>query len=433
MREADRTRVGAPSLESSHSAYLWWLIWILWIPFVIPNIAQFIGTHPAPARLILSLTGVAVFFALYLGINLHSARRLASATPVALPAQAERWAPIAVMIALAVILVLADGQVWGSLFIYTSTCTAGRLSWRQAAVVIAGITVFTIIGVTRQGTMSSAVSAVAFILVPGSIVIAAVHSITGNQQLRVVHEEMARLAAASEERLRIARDLHDLLGHNLSLIALKSELAGRLLTVSPERAAAEIGDVERVARTALQEVREAVAGYRQPSLAGELAAAREILTAAGIVHRFEGDESASRGLPSAVDAALAWAVREGITNVIRHSGARSCTIHMMRDPDSVSVEIHDDGKGAADATTAGNGLRGLAERVEMLGGRYAFGPRTEGGFRVYVRVPLARAGQAGRSPGADSSTAAAAVVSPAAALGRAPGKTVLPSSLAEDL
>ncbi len=197
------------------------------------------------------------------------------------------------------------------------------------------------------------------------------------------------------ERLRIARDLHDLLGHNLSLIALKSELAGRLIGVAPERATVEIGDVERVARTTLQEVREAVSAYRQPTLSSELHAAREILFAAGIAHRYEGNESIMGTLPTAVETLLSWAVREGVTNVIRHSRARQCTVRMKRESHAACVEVIDDGVARPqDAASSGsngnggNGLRGLAERVEALSGNFEAGPRVGGGYRLAVSVPV---------------------------------------------
>ncbi|TME45085.1 MAG: sensor histidine kinase, partial [Chloroflexi bacterium] len=135
--------------------------------------------------------------------------------------------------------------------------------------------------------------------------------IQANQQLSMAREQIGRLAVG-EERLRFARDLHDLLGHSLSVIALKSELAGRLIQSTPGLAAHEVEDIEKVARDALREVREVVAGYRQPTLAAELAGAREALTAAGIEFRVDQDHAA---LPPAVEAVLAWAVREGVTNV----------------------------------------------------------------------------------------------------------------------
>ena len=193
------------------------------------------------------------------------------------------------------------------------------------------------------------------------------------------------------ERLRIARDLHDLLGHNLSLIALKSELAGRLVGISPERATIEIGDVEKVARTTLQEVREAVASYRQPTLLSELHSAQEILAAAGITYRYDSDESMIGKLPTAVESVLAWAVREGVTNVIRHSRAHQCMIRVGQNKHDTWVEVTDDGRGTMynkdNPDNGGNGLRGLVERVEALGGKCETGRPAEGGFRLSVSVP----------------------------------------------
>jgi two-component system sensor histidine kinase DesK len=217
-------------------------------------------------------------------------------------------------------------------------------------------------------------------------------SITTSWQLRTAREEITRLAVMTE-RLRIARDLHDLLGHNLSLITLKSELAGRLIRVAPERAAVEIGDIEHVTRTTLQEVREAVSAYRQPTLKSELHAAQEILAAAGIAYRYDGGESMIDALPTTIEAVLSWTVREGVTNVIRHSRAHQCTIRVTRDAHEIGIEVIDDGVGAPSINRSdnqGNGLRGLAERVETLGGRCEASPRVGGGFLLAVSVPLAR-------------------------------------------
>src|SRR5438309_515445 len=148
--------------------------------------------------------------------------------------------------------------------------------------------------------------------------------IQANRQLSQAREQIARLAVG-EERLRFARDLHDLLGHSLSVIALKSELAGRLIKTTPGLAAHEVEDIEKVARDALRDVREAVAGYRQPTLAAELAGAHEALTAAGIDYRAEDEHMP---LPPAIEAVLDWTVREGVTNVMRHSKAKRCEIRI---------------------------------------------------------------------------------------------------------
>jgi len=415
MRILNLMRAGPPTAGHNRSVYLWWVIWIVWIPLFIPNLVAFVQEHLAPILLIAGLAGATLFFYLYLGTTWRCALYLASPSPLTRPTGAKLWTPIVMMVGLCVLLTLVGkAEIWGSLFIYASACAAGWLPVRPAVYVIFGMVLFTIVGLGLHGQISAAVSPVTFITVPGFVVIALVQSVTTGQQLRAAREEVASLAAVTEERLRIARDLHDLLGHNLSLIALKSELARRLVDVSPERAAAEIGDIESVARTALQEVREAVAGYRQPSLAGELAGAREILAAGGIAYRYEGNESASRGLPSAVDAALAWTVREGITNVIRYSHARSCTLSMQRDAREVHVEIVDDGiPGATPQRQApGNGLRGLGERVQALGGLCEFGPQPNGGFRLYVCVPLEKGEQ--NAPMLDKQASTATHVSPAA-------------------
>jgi two-component system sensor histidine kinase DesK len=204
-----------------------------------------------------------------------------------------------------------------------------------------------------------------------------------NQQLAVARQELADLAV-TQERGRFARDLHDVLGHSLTVITMKAELAGRLTHADPDRAAAEIADVERIARDALADVRATVAGYRSVSLANELAAARMALDAAGI----EAD------LPTAVDDVaserrelLGWAIREGVTNVVRHSGAKHCRVIVA----SNGVEVVDDGRGPAEwsgapraAGNGGNGLPGLRERAAAAGASVSVGAVDGGGFRLRV-------------------------------------------------
>jgi signal transduction histidine kinase len=193
------------------------------------------------------------------------------------------------------------------------------------------------------------------------------------------------LRAVDQERLRLARDLHDLLGHSLSLITIKSQLAHRLLASSdPAGATSEIGDIERVARESLGDVRHAVDGYRQPTFRAALAGARAALSAAGIASTVEQDPGP---MPAELDTALAWAVREGVTNVIRHSHATTCSIRLTRDGLKANLEITDDG-----ATTVvhgpGNGLRGVQERAAARGGHAEAGPLRHGGFQLRVSLPL---------------------------------------------
>jgi two-component system, NarL family, sensor histidine kinase DesK len=209
-------------------------------------------------------------------------------------------------------------------------------------------------------------------------------------RLRETRAELARMAVA-DERLRIARDLHDLLGHSLSLITLKAELAGRMVGTDPDRAAREIGELEAVARRSLGEVRAAVTSYRQPSLAAELAGARRMLAAAGMECEVHAPESFE--LPPETEALLAWTIREGATNVVRHSGARRATITISVADDAAVAEVADDGVGPAlDSARRpgelGSGLAGLAERARAVGAEVSAGEGRGGkGFRLRVRVP----------------------------------------------
>jgi len=210
------------------------------------------------------------------------------------------------------------------------------------------------------------------------------------RELHSARRELARMAVI-EERERLSRDLHDLLGQTLSMITLKSELARHLVTEEPERCTRELSEIERVARQTLREVREAVAGYRQPNLSSELKGARQLLEAAGIDAQIDPIQEA---LPPAVDAALAWTVREGVTNVIRHSHARQCRIHLTLMNGTVCAEVLSDGdrrEQRESPVSRGLGLNGLRERVSALGGHMEAGPLTHSGkeyFRVRVELPV---------------------------------------------
>lgn len=205
----------------------------------------------------------------------------------------------------------------------------------------------------------------------------------GNRQLLRAQDEIMMLARVAE-RERIARDLHDVLGHTLSLIVLKAELAGKLASRDPQRAAQEIRDVELVARQALRDVRETIRGYRA-TFADELARARSMLRVAGIDCGARVDECA---LDRPREEALALALREAVTNVVRHSGATHCRIHLERGDEQYTLEVQDDGVGGA--LLEGAGLRGMRERVEALGGMLALAraPDSTGTLlRVTTPVP----------------------------------------------
>jgi len=236
-------------------------------------------------------------------------------------------------------------------------------------------------------------------------------------ELRQAREEVVK-HAASEERLRLARDMHDLTGQSLSMITLKSELAVRLLERLPEgpdrdRVADEIQQVAAVSRQTLHDIREAISGYRRPTLAVETITARTALESAGIASHEDPELTLLSGTfnPDA-EAALAWCLREAVTNVIRHSGAKNCFIGLIRHDETqtqtLSLEVRDDGRGCPDGNPAGEaadpageagspaeipagtgtGLHGMSERLSAVGGGLELRPGTNG-FCLVATVPLA--------------------------------------------
>ncbi|WP_329432214.1 sensor histidine kinase [Streptomyces anthocyanicus] len=210
------------------------------------------------------------------------------------------------------------------------------------------------------------------------------------RQLRAAREELATRAVA-EERLRFSRDLHDLLGHTLSVIVVKSEAARRLAPRDLDAALTQITDIESVGRQALTEVREAVTGYREGSLGTELDRARSALSAADVdpVVRRSGPP-----LPPQAEALLGWVVREAVTNVVRHSGASRCEIAVAGSADRVRLTVTDDGTGAVLSPQGpGTGLTGLRERLAAAGGSLTAGVAPRGGFSVTAELPVPAEGE----------------------------------------
>jgi two-component system, NarL family, sensor histidine kinase DesK len=221
-------------------------------------------------------------------------------------------------------------------------------------------------------------------------------------KLRLAQEMNVTLAAVAE-RERIARDLHDVLGHTLSVIVLKAELAGRLLNhptaADPARAAREIADVERTARTALAEVREAIGGYRAQGLAAEIESARRTLDAAGVTLVTASEPGApyldsemwaasnahgSAHLSAAEETVLALALREAVTNIVRHAQATSCHLRFITQDGRRRLVVEDNGRHPL--AREGNGLRGMRERVESLGGHLSL--ERDKGTRLLIDLPL---------------------------------------------
>jgi two-component system sensor histidine kinase DesK len=321
-----------------------------------------------------------VFLVVYLGFWGYAFKRSAELWPVLVA--------LALLLAIAVPMALTDAHAddgWAQLYIYVAVVAGAGFRWPRTAIAVGGVATLGAVTTLLTAGLTWYVGLIAFETLTIGVAMAGMTGIIRmNRELREAREEISRLAV-TEERLRFARDLHDLLGHSLSVIVLKAELASKMASRAPERTEAEVQDIERVARDALREVREAVAGYRQPSLSQELANARTTLAAAGIEVRVD---VAAGAFAATVDSTLAWAVREAATNVIRHSQARHVAFRLGRDEGEVWLDVTDDGPGGAEPSGGGTGLRGLGERVQAQGGALEFGPRAEGGFRVAVRLPL---------------------------------------------
>jgi two-component system, NarL family, sensor histidine kinase DesK len=199
-------------------------------------------------------------------------------------------------------------------------------------------------------------------------------------RLEKAYEEIEHLAKVAE-RERIARDLHDVLGHTLSVIILKSELAGKLIDHDPGRAKAEMADVEQTSRAALADVRSTIRGYRARSLEAEMKQAKATLETAGVTVKSESEEVR---LTPAQESVVALVVREAVTNVVRHAQARNCHLRLMPVNGNCRIEIQDDGRGGG--AVEGNGLRGMRERIEALGGTLE--RETSRGTRLSIEFPL---------------------------------------------
>ena len=361
---------------------------LVWLGFIVFPLIDAVGKHEPLVSHGLIIGGAALFVAAYVGMVVSWRSDQPSRLPLAL---------FVVLLAVSISLTVFQAASWGFLFTYCAACAA--------LVVPEGSGFY---AVTLCSVLAGATSAIAG--ADGGTVVSYVASSAGigllmlvmsdlrqrNAQLNQARAELADMAVA-QERERFARDLHDLLGHSLSVITLKAELAGRMLAggaseavTAVDQAAIEIRELEQVARTALSEVREAVSGYHQPTLEGELAGARMALSAAGI----QADVQQTRvPLDPPVEAVLAWAVREGATNVIRHSGARHCILRITASLTDAGVEVIDDGQSGPAGTNGGggHGIAGLAERARLVKGTIEAGALADGGFRLAVTVPVSHA------------------------------------------
>ncbi|WP_220504517.1 sensor histidine kinase [Microbispora sp. H13382] len=293
---------------------------------------------------------------------------------------------VALLAAVTVTAALAYGtDGWQTLFSLLAVAVALVLPVRAAPPLVAVTAALAAILPAHGGSLAEALWGTALTTFLAGI------TTYGFRRMSEVIEELGRtreklaVAAVSAERLRFSRDLHDLLGHTLSMVVVKAEAVRRLAPRDTEAAMRHAADIEAIGRQALTEVREAVTGYRDASLAFELDSARAALAAAGVdcVVKESGP-----ALSRETDMLLSWVVREGITNVVRHSGARRCVITLRRDRDPVLVEISDDGAGGAAGDEDGSGLRGLRERLAAAGGRLSTA-RLPRGFVLTAEIPHA--------------------------------------------
>lgn len=291
-----------------------------------------------------------------------------------------------IMVVMGLLMLPFNTWMAGTFIIYSAACI-GDLEPPQAArrmVVFFALVCAAAAFFTSPDWAGRAITGLMWVLF---CLIAGFSSIQGAERRRYAkwleqaQEENTRLAAIAE-RERIARDLHDLLGHTLSVITLKAELAAKLVGRDPARAAQEMRDVERISREATQQVREAVQGYKSRGLQGELAGAKLALEAAGIALEYYAEPVS---LSSNQESVLALAVREAVTNVIRHSGAKSCTVRVRQEEGGICLEVKDDGRGGD--LREGFGLVGMRARVEALGGTLTLANTNGCGLTIHLPSP----------------------------------------------
>jgi two-component system sensor histidine kinase DesK len=282
---------------------------------------------------------------------------------------------------------------WAAALAPTILLIAVSAVWPVRSLAVGGVVVAAVVGVVLLSAGRPPAEAVVLGAVCGLSATATAWSFRFSvwvldvvTQLERTREVQAQLAVA-EERLRFARDLHDVMGRNLSAIAVKGQLAAELVRRGRDEAADEVTGISRIAEESLRELRGVVGGYRSASLAGELTGARSLLRAAGISCTVTGEAHAAL-LPAPAQAALGWVVREAVTNVLRHSSATTCTIDLATAGATAELRVVNDGAAAPADRSRGNGLTGLGERLDAAGGRLT--ACAEGGtFVLTAALPAA--------------------------------------------
>lgn len=338
-------------------------IWLAYLPlFFIPWFIRL----PSPVQMIAAGIGLAVFLGLYFA---------------SMSAAGGRLVALAVACLLLSFALAFTGSNWTVIAVYAAAMIAELRPARRASFAVGGFAAASagLAWATGQPAIYWLLGVFLMVMVGiGNISRAALQD--KNRALAAAQEEV-RNFAASAERERIGRDLHDLLGRTLTLIALKADLAARLSATAPDKATAEMRDIAAAAREGLAEVRAAVSGMTGASLAREIAGSKTALAAAGIACEIEGDAEA---IDPGTSAVLAMALREAVTNVIRHSGARTCRIALVQQPGGLELMVSDDGDGKA--VRPGGGIAGLTSRLTAAGGDLAVYGDAQG-TRLTARLP----------------------------------------------
>jgi two-component system sensor histidine kinase DesK len=361
-----------PNVERWTQIGRWFMV--AWVLFAVPTAVAILasGFHPPQEA---AAFGFAVWGALWAWIWLRAAGRNHNA---------ELFGLVAITVIL-VLFTLLQPQPGGTFLVFSFIVAGACFPLRRALWIIGGLTVLQVaLAVIRLTDLATVLNNIINSVLVGGVGVGARLLWQSYRELVAAREEIARLAV-SEERLRFSRDLHDLLGQSLAVLVLKSELVNKQLPSDTDEAThQELRDIARVARKSLNDVREAASGYRRPSLAMEVANARNALRAAGIGLLVE--DTLGR-VAAEQDSVLAWCMREGVTNVLKHSGAKKCVLRLSRTDGEATLELVDDGRGAVSVDGGGTGLIGLRERVELAGGKFDVGTEPEAGVRMRVILP----------------------------------------------
>jgi two-component system, NarL family, sensor histidine kinase DesK len=339
---------------------------LIFVVFLFKPVYSTITSDRPVAQIFFILAGLAAFGACFLAVIWRN-------TPLVHSNQAPWLTLFGIAVGTALLPYMGDGWL-AFLSLYAVSMLIfnfGRRYWRYFVIGAPLVDVIVSYGV-QHNSMSTALGVAAQTFLIALIQAAFFSQIRAKVELRQARADLARMAVI-EERLRISRDLHDILGQRLSALSLKAEVAARLTGRDPDRAAREMGEVADIARAALADVRDTVSGYRSVSLESEVETARALLTAADVAFA-----STLAPLPPEIDECAGWLVREAVTNVIRHAAARNCAVKVIGTPSLATVEVSDDGgielarRGREQDplmdVVYGNGLTGLSERVNALGG-----------------------------------------------------------------